>query len=739
MMKLSATTMAMGLLLGCSNSGTIVDVQQLGDVVSGGDPPNCIHAADLDCPTTCNDGVCNGDETGVDCGGSCTNQDCCTNGFLDIDLGETGVDCAGSCVACVVSECSLSNPCASPFQCCAGRCVSGSCYFVSNSGDDTHDGLSESAPWASLEQVNSLAPHAGDHVLFHSGDHWEGTLTVNGSGTVDQPIVYRAYGTGAKPKLFGSKEITGWATHAGNIYKARIETPINQLFVDGMRAKAARSPNSGYHAITSVQSPTEFTSTELDGSVDYAGALWTGRTIAFAYVTSEVIDGNGQSLTLSSPPFSDVGVNEGFFLTNKLAFLDAPGEWFYDDVAQVVYFWPPDNGSPAAHIVRGSVFDDGIVVADRQYVVIEDFSIQHNGNSGMRLIGSHNTLHNNEIDWPDAIGIREPVGSHNTVSQNVVRGANHFGISAFSTLSLYTDNVIYDTFLFDNLGLSAGGSAWYSGSGMYVEGDDNLITYNRIINAGYNGIQFHRRNRVEYNYINNACLVKDDGGGIYTASAGSYPNAKNAGSIIKGNIIDTVPGSTDGWSGWYYAHGNGVYLDENSGDITVEDNTITNCSQACIFYHLSFNDISRNNTLMNARSVFQISTDLGGSEFSNNILYAFDRDMEDKGIERMVSQRSGTVTIDNNQYVNHYNSDNVFSHEDVACEFAEWKLTTGQDANSTFDVSPLQSIETEVLLYNDTKLTKAFDLVGSHRDLDGNPVASPLILESFASQILIKE
>ncbi|MEQ8707328.1 MAG: T9SS type A sorting domain-containing protein [Phaeodactylibacter sp.] len=53
---------------------------------------------------TCDDGIQNGDETGVDCGGSC--EPCvaaptCDDGIQNGD--ETGVDCGGSCAPCVVT------------------------------------------------------------------------------------------------------------------------------------------------------------------------------------------------------------------------------------------------------------------------------------------------------------------------------------------------------------------------------------------------------------------------------------------------------------------------------------------------------------------------------------------------------------------------------------------------------------------------------------------------------------
>jgi len=49
----------------------------------------------------CYNGQRDGDETGVDCGGSCPFQDCCANRAWDANLGEGGVDCGGSCpLAC---------------------------------------------------------------------------------------------------------------------------------------------------------------------------------------------------------------------------------------------------------------------------------------------------------------------------------------------------------------------------------------------------------------------------------------------------------------------------------------------------------------------------------------------------------------------------------------------------------------------------------------------------------------
>ena len=76
---------------------------------------------------------------------------------------------------------------------------SGKRYYVSETGNDTNDGLSPESAWATLEHVNR-ANHlrTGDVVLFRRGDLFRGILqTKSGVG-------YGAYGSGPKPRICGS-------------------------------------------------------------------------------------------------------------------------------------------------------------------------------------------------------------------------------------------------------------------------------------------------------------------------------------------------------------------------------------------------------------------------------------------------------------------------------------------------------------------------------------------------------
>lgn len=83
-------------------------------------------------------------------------------------------------------------------------------YYVSNTGNNRYDGTSPSASWQTLQRVqiaaNSGLMKPGDKILFKRGHSFSGTLTWSSifgnkapSGTKDAPIIFGAYGTGARP------------------------------------------------------------------------------------------------------------------------------------------------------------------------------------------------------------------------------------------------------------------------------------------------------------------------------------------------------------------------------------------------------------------------------------------------------------------------------------------------------------------------------------------------------------
>jgi hypothetical protein len=77
-------------------------------------------------------------------------------------------------------------------------------YYVSPTGDDAADGHGPLSAWRTVAKVNSTALAPGAHVLFQRGGEWHETLSVSSSGTPGAPVVFGSYGTGLKPKFWGS-------------------------------------------------------------------------------------------------------------------------------------------------------------------------------------------------------------------------------------------------------------------------------------------------------------------------------------------------------------------------------------------------------------------------------------------------------------------------------------------------------------------------------------------------------
>ena len=106
------------------------------------------------------------------------------------------IDCQRLLLLLAVYVCWMSAP------------VRATTYYVNAAGGaDDNSGLSPSAPWKTLEKVNSTTFDAGDRILLAAGSRWQGKLNPKGSGAPGQPIVVDRYGDGAKPVIDGAGAI----------------------------------------------------------------------------------------------------------------------------------------------------------------------------------------------------------------------------------------------------------------------------------------------------------------------------------------------------------------------------------------------------------------------------------------------------------------------------------------------------------------------------------------------------
>ena len=115
------------------------------------------------------------------------------------------------CIVMLVSVC--------PIAFAAGD---GTTYYVDSiNGDDTNSGKSVSSAWKTLKKASSEVYSEGDKILLKAGSIFDGTFTAQGSGSVENPITFGAYGdteTLGKPvvrsnedvKLVEIHNVSGW-------------------------------------------------------------------------------------------------------------------------------------------------------------------------------------------------------------------------------------------------------------------------------------------------------------------------------------------------------------------------------------------------------------------------------------------------------------------------------------------------------------------------------------------------
>ena len=108
-------------------------------------------------------------------------------------------------------------------------------YVDATNGNDSNSGTSASAAWKTISKVNNSTFNPGDQILFKRGEVWRGMLEIHSSGTQNNYIIVGAYGSGDKPIIKGSRLLTDWTNHSGNIWKAVCSTSPsnNQVFFNG--------------------------------------------------------------------------------------------------------------------------------------------------------------------------------------------------------------------------------------------------------------------------------------------------------------------------------------------------------------------------------------------------------------------------------------------------------------------------------------------------------------------------
>jgi hypothetical protein len=129
-------------------------------------------------------------------------------------------------------------------------------YYVSPNGNDANSGLDAGSPWQTLSKVNSTTFEPGSEILFQRGGEWRERLVASSSGAAGQPIIYDAYGSGAKPRFWGSDVLNkpDFQPVAGSSSTFSLSTasPINSVLIDHRFSRSAQLLTNSVDSLTNI-------------------------------------------------------------------------------------------------------------------------------------------------------------------------------------------------------------------------------------------------------------------------------------------------------------------------------------------------------------------------------------------------------------------------------------------------------------------------------------------------------
>ncbi|MEZ0486598.1 right-handed parallel beta-helix repeat-containing protein [Fibrella aquatica] len=471
-------------------------------------------------------------------------------------------------------------------------------YYVANTGNDGNNGTSVTTPFQNLSKINSLALRAGDQVLLRRGDTFRGTLSIRRSGSASQPIVFDAYGSGAKPILSGSVPLTGWTSLGNNVWQA--PCPSCGDAVTGVYRNAAPLPLGRFPNIDApnqgnltIRAHTEkyqiFSKEPLPTNINWKGAEVVMRPAAWI-IDRAVVDAQyGDALNLFNYSNYFPRDNSEYFFQNHPATLDRNGEWCYDKANKKILVYASEGILPS-DTYTATVHGRAIDIANLSHIIFRNIHITETLNTS--LFGqnvSNLVMSNLDVTNAGEDGVII-LGSGNTIllenSKIATVNNNGIWIDPYSTVTIRGNSM-------RRIGILAGRGK--SGDGQYngitAKANQNVLIENNVIDSvGYNGINFTNNTTIRQNLIANYCFIKIDGGGIYTWNGNKTPmsNVK-----IVSNILYTKPAGNTPWVDYSI----GIFLDDCTENVEIKGNTIFGHTQWGVFLHGTNNITFTDNTL----------------------------------------------------------------------------------------------------------------------------------------------